>query len=319
MRIRGWLRRDMESESKEYTRGVAFGVAAFTFWGLTPLYFKLLEGVDVREIVAHRVGWTVVILLVVVSVTGRWESFRGILRTPRRLGWLCLSAALIGCNWLVFAWAVLNDRVLETSLGYFINPLLSVLLGVVFLRERLRPLQQVSVLLAGGAIAYLLVEHGRLPWVALALAFCFGFYGLIRKQVDVDPFGGLLTETGLLFPAAAAYFVYLYSKGQNHFGTQDLALSGVLLLAGPLTIFPLTSFAFAARRIRLTTIGFLQYIAPSITFVIAVFWFREPFGTTQLITFSFIWLSLILFTVDGVRFARAAALREASPAEVEAK
>lgn len=299
------------------TQGVVFALSAFSFWGLTPLYYRPIDHIGAVEILSHRIIWTVFLIPVLLIASRRFDHFIALLKSPRTILLLCVSGGLIVGNWFVFVWAVTHGRVLETSLGYFINPLFSVLLGVVFLRERLRPAQQAAVFLAATGVLYLVLDHGSLPWVALALPFLFGLYGLMRKHIDVDPLSGLWVETAAVFPFAFVYAASLWRSGEAHFGGVHAMDSTLLMLGGPVTIFPLTMFAAAARRINLSTIAILQYLAPSLTFLLAVFFFNETFGRTQLITFSFIWLSLAIFTVDGVRFSRMGGRPYEMPGKVE--
>ncbi len=297
--------------------GVLFAVVAFTFWGLTPLYYRPIDHVGAAEILAHRIIWTVVMIPLILVALGQVHRLTSLFRSPRTVGLLCISGAMIVSNWFIFVWAITHERVLETSLGYFINPLFSVLLGVLFLHERLRPAQQVAVFLAAIGVLYLVLNHGSLPWVALALPLLFGLYGLMRKKITVHPLGGLWVETASVAPFAAMYAIYLWRTGESHFGggrAQDTAL---LLLGGPVTIIPLSLFAAAARRVNLSTLGFTQYLAPTLTFLVAVFVFREAFGRVQLVTFSFIWLSLAIFALDGLRFSRYGARRSEIPRTVE--
>ena len=294
------------------TQGVIFAVSAFSFWGLTPLYYRPIDHVGAAEILAHRIIWTVVLIPVLLIASRQLGRFISLLKSPRTIGLLCVSGGMIVTNWFIFVWAVTHGRVLETSLGYFINPLFSVLLGVLFLRERLRPAQQAAVFLAAIGVLYMLLDHGSLPWVALALPLLFGLYGLMRKHIDVDPLSGLWVETAAVAPFAFLYAASLWRSGEAHFGGAHAMDSALLILGGPVTIFPLTMFAAATRRVNLSTIAFMQYLAPSLTFLLAVFFFHEAFGRTQLITFSFIWLSLAIFTLDGLRFSR----QSGRPAEI---
>lgn len=284
--------------------GVLFALTAFGVWGLAPLYFKLIQHIDHLEIVAHRIVWTASALLAILLTASRASPIESWALTRRTFGLLCLSAAFIGVNWITFTWAVTNDRVLDASLGYFINPLVNVMLGVVFLRERLRRAQQAAVLLAAAGVSAQIVNHGGLPWVALILPLAFGMYGLVRKQLSVNSVYGLFIETLILFPLAGAYLGYLGLTQQGAFGSHDFRMSVLLILGAPVTIVPLTCFVAGAKRINLSTIGFIQYLAPSITFLLAVFAFREPFGIVQKVTFGCIWISLIVFSVDGFRSTR---------------
>lgn len=299
------------------TRGVICAFAAFSFWGMIPAFYKLLGHVTAPEIVAHRVIWTVVLSLIILVALRRFDRYTAIWRNPASLRRLVLSAALISGNWLVFLWAVTHDQVLETSMGYFINPLFSVLLGVVVLRERLRPGQAVAVGLAAIGVGYLILNHGTVPWVALVLPLTFGLYGLIRKQTNVDSLSGLATEMTLMFPVALAYAVWIGRQPGGHFGMGEGINNVYLMLNGPVTVFPLTMFAMAARRVRLSTIGFIQYLAPSLTFLLAVFVFREPFDRVKLITFACIWLSLLIYTLEGVRWSRMGSPRPEATTAVE--
>lgn len=294
----------MNDDERRSRVGAICALTAFAWWGFIPVYFKLLSEVQAYEIVAHRILWAAATAVVILALSGQLETFTGLIRHPRRIAFLALSGYLVACNWLVFTWAVINDRILDTSLGYFINPLFSVLLGVVVLRERLRPGQRLSVFIAAAGVAYMVWTTGFLPWIALVLAFTFGLYGLIRKQVDVHPVSGLLTETLFLMPPALGYILWAGSTGAGEFGLHDVPLSGMIMLAGPFTLFPLTMFAAGARRVQLTTMGIMQYVAPSMTFVLAVFIYREPFDVHTLVTFAFIWTSLILFTIEGVVYQR---------------
>ena len=283
-----------------------FALAAFSFWGIVPIYFRFLDHVAPLEIVAHRVIWTVGLLIVLLTLTGQATRFVALLRPNKRILLLTASALLISSNWLVFVWAVSHERVLETSLGYFINPLVNVLLGTVFLGERLRRMQQVAVALATAGVVYLVIDLGALPWVSLMLPVLFGLYGLIRKQVEVESLHGLLIEMLVLFPFMGMYLGYLLFNDRGSFLTVNSNTDALLLLTGPFTVFPLGCFAAGARRITLSTLGFIQYLAPTLTFLVAVFLFQEPFLRAQLIAFSCIWISLAIFSVDGYRnaFAR---------------
>ena len=291
-------------DHRRSNHGVLFAIAAFAFWGMTPLYYRPIDHIGAAEILAHRVIWTVVLIPLLLIAFGQIGRLGSAFTSRRTIGLLCLSGALIVGNWFIFVWAVTHGRVLETSLGYFINPLFIVLLGVVFLRERLRSAQKLAVLLAFIGVMYLVLDHGSLPWVALALPLLFGLYGLMRKKINVDPLSGLWVEMLAVTPIAVAYLAYLWLNGDSHFGGAQGMDSLLLLLAGPVTIFPLTMFASAARRINLSTVGIVQYLAPSLTFLLAVFYFHEGFGRTQLITFALIWVSLAIFALDGLRFSR---------------
>lgn len=287
----------------ETRRGVLAALAAFTIWGLAPLYFKAVGSVPADQIVAHRVLWSVVFLAVLVGLTRQASALRRAFADRRLLGVLLVTAVLTGSNWLVFVWAITHERVLEGSLGYFINPLLSVLLGRVFLGERLRPLQQVAVAIAAGGVLWRVVAVGAVPWIALFLALTFGLYGLLRKRTPVDAIVGLCVETMLVLPLAAGWLAWQAHTGELHWG-RDLQVDLLLPVAGILTATPLMLFAFGARRLPLATVGFLQYLAPSLNFLLAVFVFHEPFDAARLAGFVIIWCALALYTADMLRASR---------------
>ncbi|MHC4695548.1 MAG: EamA family transporter RarD [Planctomycetota bacterium] len=294
---------------RETRIGVAYGLAAYLWWGMVPIYFKQVAHVLPTEVLAHRVIWSVVLLSVLMRIYDRWHVAYDLLRNKLTIITLCGTMILIAGNWLVFIWAVANDRVLQASLGYFINPLFSVLLGFVFLRERLRRWQIVSVALAGIGVAYLTLGYGQVPWVALFLAVSFGFYGLLRKTAKVDALVGLTAETTLLAPLALGYLIYLAIRGDCVFGTQSRWMDLLLALGGVITAVPLLWFTNAARRLRLATMGFLQYIAPSMHFLLAVAVYGEAFTLAHQITFACIWTALIIYSIDTARSSKAADAR----------
>jgi len=273
-------------------------VAAFLLWGLFPLYWKLLAAVPALEVVAHRMAWGLVAVAAWVTLRGRWADARAVASRPRTVGRLAASGALISVNWLLYIWAVVHDRVVEASLGYFINPLVNVVLGVMVLHERLSRAQRIAVVLAAAGVAVLTLAHGRLPWIALALAISFGLYGLARKTVGADAVVGLLWETALVTPLAVAYLVSLGHRGTGAFGASHPGTSALLALGGPVTAVPLALFAQGARSLPLATVGFLQYLSPSLQFLLAVLVFREPFTTVHAATFAFIWAALAILTWD---------------------
>ncbi|AKU13767.1 DMT superfamily transporter [Azoarcus sp. CIB] len=291
-------------DSQRRRQGVVATLIAFTIWGLMPLYFKAVGSVSPGEIVAHRVLWSVVFLLALLALWRGFDGLRRLMAQPRLIGLLALSASLTGSNWLVFVWAISENRLIEASLGYFINPLVSILLGRLVLGERMRPLQQAAVALACAGVAWRVWQVGALPWIALFLAITFGLYGLLRKRAPVDAINGLFVETLVTAPLAIGWLIWLASRGSLQFG-QDLATDALLPLAGVLTAVPLMLFAIGAQRLPLSTIGFLQYLAPSINFVLAVFVFREPFDAGQLAGFALIWAALAVYSVDMLRASRA--------------
>jgi chloramphenicol-sensitive protein RarD len=280
--------------------GAIFGASAFLIWGVSPIYWKTLTAVPALEIIAHRVIWSFLILMPLILLRSRWKDFLSVLMNWRSLAILVVTSLFVSCNWLVYIWAINNGFLLQASLGYYINPLVNVLLGTLFLRERLRFFQVLAVLLAGTGVLYLTLVYGQFPWIACMLAFSFGVYGLIRKVIAVGSLVGLTIETFLLTTPALGYLIYLDMDGSAAFHSGPLQID--LLLAGTsvITALPLLLFAMSARRVRLTTLGFLQYIAPSCMFVMAVFIFLEPFRTEQLISFSLIWSALAVYSTDSV-------------------
>ncbi|MCL1042703.1 EamA family transporter RarD [Shewanella marisflavi] len=280
----------------EYRKGVVLAICAYCFWGFAPLYFKLLDHVSATEILLHRVLWSFVFMLVLMQFIGGFAKLRALFRQPKQLGVLAITSILIAGNWLLFIWAINNDHMLDASLGYFINPLINVLLGMIFLQERLRKLQWAAVSLAFTGVLIQLISFGSIPVVSLALAASFGLYGLLRKKVNVDAKTGLLVETAILVPVALIYLVAnleSISVMEN-----SLQMNLLLLAAGVVTSVPLLCFAGAATRIPLSMLGFFQYIGPSIMFIMAVSVFNEPFDLEKGITFAFIWSALVIFTLD---------------------
>ena len=289
--------------------GMLAALFAFIVWGLAPLYFRALGSVPPFEIVAHRVLWSALFLaglLAFVPFTGGFERVRAVWQQPRLLALLALTSLLTSSNWLVFIWAIDAGRLLEASLGYFINPLVSVALGAIFLGERLRPLQATAVAIACVGVAWRVWQLGSLPWIPLFLAGTFGLYGLLRKRAPVDAVSGLFVETLLVAPLALAWLAWLHHHGSLAFGGGGLT-DWLLPLTGVITAVPLMMFAVGARRLPLATVGFLQYIAPSLNFLVAVLLFREPFDTTQLVGFGLIWLALAVYSADLLHAGRKAA------------
>jgi len=281
--------------------GVLYATGAFVVWGVIPIYWKLLEHVGAVEIVMHRILWTLVFALAALSGWQRLPKLYAALSHRRSLAALTASAVMIAVNWGLFIWAVTVDRIIETSLGYYINPLVNFVLGAAFLGERLTRIQMIAVGLAMLGVVNQMVTLGYLPWVSLVLAVSFGIYGLIRKTVAVESLEGLTVESIILAPAALAYIVYLTLTKQGAFLQVDLFTDVNLVIAGPLTAIPLLLFAAGARRVRLSTIGFLQYIAPSIALLIAVFLYDEPFTTAHAVTFALIWSALALVSWEALR------------------
>lgn len=290
--------------------GVLCAALAYAMWGLFPLYFRQLHDVPAFEIVLHRSAWSLVFMLVVLAVLRRFGALRDALRSARQVGLFALSALLLSTNWLVYVWAVNNGRVVESSLGYFITPLVNVLLGTFVLHERPRPGQWLAVGVAAAGVVWLTVAAGALPWIALVIAGSFGVYGLLRKTAPLGALEGLALETLLLAPLVLPALAWLTWRGDSALADGSAATLGWLLLAGPLTALPLLLFATGARRISMTTLGVLQYIGPTIQFGLGVWLFREPFDPVRLTGFGFIWAALAIYTLEGMgvmRRARAAA------------
>jgi chloramphenicol-sensitive protein RarD len=292
-------------------RGVIYAIAAYGAWGLIPLYFKAVANVAPVEVLAHRALWSFAMLAVLVALLGRWIELGRELRSGKLLVMLGLSTVFIAANWLVFIYAVVSGQVLQASLGYFINPLVNVLLGVLFLGERLRSRQTLSILLAVVGVLVLAGFVGEVPWIALTLALTFGLYGLMRKIMPVDGLVSLTVETLAMMPVALAYLACL---GTTRHGTEGgLGTLGLLALSGPVTTVPLLFFGAAARRLRLSTMGILQYISPTLQFLLAVVAFGEPFSTAQIVSFACIWTAIAVYTADSYRAVRQARLALLEP------
>ncbi len=286
--------------SRESLAGAASAVAAFLIWGLTPIYFKAIRAVPAFEILMHRIVWSCLFLILLVLILGQWAEFRKVLKNGRTLLILLATTLIVASNWFVFIWAINHDKILQTSLGYYINPLVNVLMGMIFLKERLRIPQIVAVLLAGIGVAYLTIQYGKLPWISLYLAFSFGFYSLIRKVAPVSALIGLTIETLLLFLPALGVLIYFDTTGVGAFFRVNIKTDILLMCAALITAPPLLFFTIGARRLHLSAVGILQYIAPSSTFLLAVFIYHEPFKTAQLWTFILIWSALFIYSMDAV-------------------
>lgn len=289
------------SERKSVEAGVLYAASAYIMWGVIPIFWKYLDHVGAVEIVVHRIVWTLIFALAALGAWERLPKLISALKNRKALLALCASAILIALNWGIFIWAVTADRIIETSLGYYINPLVSFILGVAFLGERLSRLQMIAIGLACLGVLNQTVSLGYLPWVSLVLAVSFGIYGLIRKQVAVESLEGLTVEAIVLAPLSLAYIVYLVASGQGAFFHVSATTDFLLVLAGPLTAIPLLLFSAGVRLIRLSTIGFLQYLAPSISLVLAVFLYGEPFTSAHAITFALIWSALALVSWEAFK------------------
>lgn len=278
--------------------GLGYALGAFLLWGFFPVYWKLLAAVPALEVVAHRTVWGFATVALWVTIRRRWPEARAVAARGGTVLMLAGSAALIALNWLLYIWAVINGHIVESSLGYYINPLVNVLLGVFVLRERLSRPQAIAVTLAGVGVAVLTVGYGRFPWIALTLAVTFGLYGLSRKKVAADAVIGLLFETAILTPLAVGYLAILAAGGVGALGTGSPGRDALLVLAGPVTAIPLALFALGARRLPLSVIGLIQYLSPTCQFLLAVLLYREPFTAAHAATFACIWAALALLTWD---------------------
>lgn len=285
-------------------KGLTAGLAAYIIWGLFPLYLKPLHAVGTFEVIAHRVGWSCVFILIWMLASGELRRAGALLTNPALLWRLCVSASLITVNWLTYVYAVANGHVLEASLGYFINPLLSVLLGVVLLSERLSPAQWTSVGLAAVAVLYLALGAGHPPWISLTVATSFGLYGFVRKVIAVEALPGLAIETLLLAPLAAGYLVWLGMTGGGALGHSSAGIDVLLIGSGVATAVPLFLFAYGARLIPYSTMGLLQYIAPSLQLILGLVVFGEPLEHDRAVGFTLIWIALAIYAADGIRRSR---------------
>jgi chloramphenicol-sensitive protein RarD len=283
----------------ERARGLGAAIAAYATWGFFPLYFKALGGLPALEVLAHRVAWSALILAGAVVLSRRAGEVLRALRTPSRLGVLAATTCLIAFNWGVYVWAVNSGRIVEASLGYFVNPLVNVLLGAFFLGESLSRPSRWAVAVAGAGVLVLAVRVGTVPWLPLSLAISFGLYGLLRKRAAVEAVTGLFVETLLLSPFAVGWLALLAARGEGAFGGAP-GITGLLVAAGPITALPLVGFGIAVRRLRLSTVGFIQYVTPSTQLLLAVWLYREPFTPSHAIAFGLIWCSLGIYTAEAV-------------------
>jgi chloramphenicol-sensitive protein RarD len=282
------------------SKGFTAAAAAFAMWGVFPLYFHPLRHVSPFQVIAHRVVWSCVFVLAWMAIRGELSGLRATLANRSVVWRLAVTATLITINWVVYVWAVMNGHVVESSLGYFINPLVNVLMGVALLSERLSRAQWIAVALAAAGVAYLTILAGSPPWIALILAFSFGTYGLIRKVVKVESLPGLATETLVLLPFAVTYLLWCESAGTGALGHAGPAIQALLIGSGPLTAIALFLFAYGARLLPYATVGVLQYIAPTLQFACGVFAFHERFDRTQAIGFALIWAALVIYAGDGL-------------------
>lgn len=293
-------------------RGVLLAISAYALWGLLPLYWKLLARIDSMEVLAHRIIWSCAFFVAYFAIRRNFSWISSVVKNRIQLATLAIISLLITANWGIYIWAVNNNHVVETSLGYFMNPLLSVLLGVFLLGERLRPWQWASACLATIGVLYLTIYYGKFPWIAVSLALTFALYGLLKKKSLLGAMQGMLLETALVALPATGFLFWLQSEGELGFTNHGSTLSGLLVASGFLTALPLLLFASAAKKIPLSTLGLLQYTAPTLQFLIGVFVFSEPFDFQRFVGFSFIWLALIIFTLEQLGYRKRLQLRQAA-------
>jgi len=288
----------MNNLSKE-AQGYIYAISAFVFWGLVPIYFKLVSTVSATEILAHRIMWSVLLLFGMILFSRQFGAFKLLIKDIAKIKYLVLSALLVSTNWLVFIWAVGHDMIAESSLGYYINPLVNFALGIIFFKDRPSFWQKIAIALAFIAIFYQVIALGTIPVISLLLAFSFAFYGLIRKHVDLPALTGLYIETLILFPLALLYFGYLVFTAHNAFVFPPNGISWLLMLAGVITVVPLLWFNAATTRISLIHLGFFQYIGPTVSFLLAIFVYDELLVPEKLTSFVLIWIALAIFSIDG--------------------
>lgn len=292
----------MTQEEQQRTRqGVLLAIGAYTMWGIAPIYFKSLSDVSPLEILSHRVVWSFFLLAFLLHISRSWRKVRDTLTSKPKMLYLVVTSTLVGANWLIFIWAINSNHMLDASLGYYINPLINVLLGMIFLGERLRKLQWFAVVLAAIGVLVQLIAFGSVPIVAIALAFSFGFYGLLRKKVSLEAQTGLFIETLVMLPLAATYLLFIVDSPTSDLSANPIQLNLLLVAAGVITTIPLLCFTGAATRLKLSTLGFFQYIGPSLMFLLAVLIYGEAFTSDKAITFAFIWGALVIFSFDGLR------------------
>ncbi|HJW42252.1 MAG TPA: EamA family transporter RarD [Rhizomicrobium sp.] len=288
-----------EHEHQGETRGILYAGGAYFIWGLVPLYWQLLGRISPVEITLHRILWCALFGLAVTAARGRLSRFLGVVRTPRLMGALAASSLLITVNWTLYMYCVTSHQLVDAALGYYLTPLVSIGLGVVLLNEKISALRVAAIALAAGAVAIEALALGHIPWVAPALALTFGFYGYVRKLTPVDALDGLTIETTLLLPVTLVVIVVWALNGTGAFPSPSLSRNALLIFTGPLTALPLVMFAAGARRVRMTTLGFLQYLSPSITLIVATLMLGEPFSRTNAIAFGLIWSALVLVSLEG--------------------
>ena len=286
-------------------KGLIYAICAYTFWGVIPIFWKQLDHVSPLEIVMHRMVWSCLLVVGYIVVVGEWRAFRALFRDKTLLLRIGAASVLVSVNWGIFIWAVNDGHIVETSLGYFINPLISVLFGVLFFAERLRATQVIAIGLAACGVLFLIFGYGHVPIVALSLAITFALYGVVKKSVSIPATHGLALETSLMFGPAAIYLIYLHANDGGVFAT-DALTSATLLLAGLFTLVPLLLFAAAAKRISMTALGMTQYVGPFLQLLIGVMMYHEPFGSDRFVAFSFVWVALVIYSIDQLNHRRKA-------------
>lgn len=284
--------------------GTIFAIMAFSFWGLIPIYFKQISSVDPFEVLAHRIIWSVVVLLFILLITKRINTLKPIFRDIKQIKYLFMSAVFVSLNWLIFIYAISVDKILETSLGYFINPLIYVFIGYLVFQETMTKLKKISIFIVFAAVSLEVIAFGQFPLIALSLASLFALYGMIRKKVNISSVPGLFIETLLMFPFAFAFIIYQFISGNNSFLAGDSYISFMLVLAGLITVLPLLWFNSGVTRISLSSVGMLQYIGPTISFIIAVYMYDEILTDAKILTFTLIWIAIFLFSWDTLRQKR---------------
>jgi len=287
-------------DAQQTRQGIFYALGAYFIWGIAPAYFKLLQQVAPGEIMTHRVIWSFFFMLLLLSLSRSWSKVKAAFKTPKKVLLLAVSATLVCSNWLIFIWAVNNNHILEASLGYFINPLLNVLVGMLFLGERFRRLQWLAVALAACGVLVQLWKFGSVPIIALGLAITFSLYGLVRKKIGIDAQTGMLLETSWLLPAAAIYLFGIADSSTSHLTQNPTSLNLLLIAAGVVTTVPLMLFTAACTRLRLSTVGFFQYLSPTLMFLLAVIFYGETMTPDKAVTFTFIWAALALFIFDAL-------------------
>ena len=288
-------------EDNSSRNGALSALSAYILWGFAPIYFKLITEIAAGEILMHRVIWSTVFLLLMIIAMKKWPQLLSVIKQPKLLLQLTLSACFLAVNWFLFIWAVNNDHLLDASLGYYINPLFNVVLGMIFFHERLRRNQLIAVGLALSGVIVQLIVLGTLPLISIALASTFAVYGLIRKKLPVNSFVGLLIESLLMLPIALIYWCFFVESNTSNMTLNDYSLNFTLIMAGVVTTAPLLFFTAAAKRLTLSTLGFFQYIGPSIMFLLATFYYQETMKTAELVTFIFIWAALLLYSLDSIK------------------